>query len=113
MWLLGGLNWNVAHFCVVKETIQLEYGHVTHQISPNLNLIEYVMAGPTEIDRHGLYSQGVVTLIFQTGARQGQRKNIWDPSYFSFGGRMKSGPAESNFGAKVPDIPSSPGTAPV
>ena len=38
MGLLGGLNWNVAHFCVVKENIQLEYGHVTPQISPNLML---------------------------------------------------------------------------
>ena len=38
MGLLAGLNWNVAHSCVVKENIQLEYDHVTPQISPNLIL---------------------------------------------------------------------------
>ena len=36
MGLLGGLSWNVTYSCVIKENIQLEYGQVTPQISPNL-----------------------------------------------------------------------------
>ena len=45
-----------------------EYGHVTPQISPNLilntniNINEYVMAGPTEIGRDG-HLQYVLKLL--------------------------------------------------
>ena len=51
---------------------------------------------------------GMVTGIFQIGARRDQRKNIRGPSFdFGGGGRMKSGAAESNSGKMPP-----PGTNP-
>ena len=87
MGLLGGLSWNVAHSCVVKENILLEYGYVTPQISPNLmlstninlNLIEYVMAGPTEIGRHGYSLSGGGHMNFLNRGKAGPEEKHMGP----------------------------------